>query len=54
MNFRIGSLFVWFENWELCMVTRRGAFSFVIGPRTLSIQTGQRGFILHPGQSCWL
>jgi hypothetical protein len=54
MNFRIGSLFVWLENWELCVLTRRGAFGCVIGPRTLSLSAGRRGFLLHPGQSQWL
>ena len=45
---------VWFEGCEL-IIYAHDRFCFVIGPRTLSITVGrnERGFLLHPGQSCW-
>lgn len=54
MDFRIGGLFVWFENYELRMCTPRDVFSFVIGLRTLALTVRGHGFILHPGLSCWM
>ncbi len=45
---------IWFEGYELAITTRRDLFSVIIGPRTLAFTVRGRGFILHPGQSCWL
>ena len=46
---------VWFEGCELIIYAHE-RFCFVIGPCTLSIVVGRkdRGFLLHPRQSCWI
>lgn len=47
---------LWIEGRELVLATRR--FMVVIGPMTFSLTATwrgrERGFLLHPGQSCWL
>lgn len=53
-------MFCWIERHhttELVLGIERVGM-FVIGPRTLSLTVmwrgRERGFLLHPGQSCWL
>lgn len=50
------SKYVWIEGNELVIVIR--SMMFIIGPRTLSltfsVRGNERGFFLHPGQSCWM
>jgi hypothetical protein len=47
---------VWFEGYELVIMAWR--IMLVVGPKTLSAtfkwRGVERGFLLHPRQSCWL
>jgi hypothetical protein len=49
-------MYAWIEGRELVLMA--GRVMLIIGPLTLSasLRWGQRerGFLLHPGQSCWL
>jgi hypothetical protein len=51
---KIKGFYIWFEGCELAMTTRHDLFTFIVGPRTLSLSVCGRGFLLHPGQSSWL
>jgi hypothetical protein len=44
---------IYIETGELVIDWAR-KFTLVIGLRTLSVSVCERGFLLHPGQSCWL